>query len=114
MCLNMMIFFRKSFATGRTPGNREKELSREPFPTTLGRGGVGSPSFLVSHDLVVASAFSLVCTAGGLLCGDGKPLPEHSEEKGRWLAGKRVSGSNDEPNGQQMSSKWRPLTTLME
>jgi hypothetical protein len=49
-----------------------------------------------------------------LLCGDGKPLPERSEETGRWLAGKRVSGGNDEPNGQQMSAKWRPLTTLIE
>jgi hypothetical protein len=89
----MMILFRKSFAilvlrNRENARNREKELSREPFPTTLGRGGVGSPSL-----------FACV-TGGGLLFGDGKPLPEHSEETGRWLAGKRVSGRNDEPNGQ--------------
>jgi hypothetical protein len=101
--------------------NREnaKESRKGTFegtvPDHIGEGGgVGSPSFFVSRDLVVASAFPLVCTAGGLLCGDGKPLPEHSEETGRWLAGKRVSGGNDEPNGQQMSAKWRPIMTLIE
>jgi hypothetical protein len=98
----MMVFFKKKLRNSRASHRESRKGTFEgTVPDHIGEwGGVGSPSFFVSRHLVVASAFSLVCTAGGLLCGDGKPLPEHSEETGRWLVEKRVGGGNDEPNGQ--------------
>ncbi len=84
-------FFQKKLRNSRASQQGESQgIEKRNF-----RGNGSRPHWVggwrrvsVSHDLVVASAFSLVCTAGGLLNGDGKPLLEIVK---RWEGGWRGS-----------------------